>query len=33
VLLIFRRRGGPQLEVLTPEEEARLQVLIQDETH
>ena len=32
VLLIFRRRSGPKLEVLTPEEEARLEVLNRDET-
>jgi cytochrome c-type biogenesis protein CcmH len=32
-LLIFRRRSGPQLEVLSPEEEARIDKLIRDETH
>ena len=31
-LLIFRQRSGPKLEVLTPEEEARLEVLNRDET-
>jgi cytochrome c-type biogenesis protein CcmH len=32
-LLIFRRRSGPQLEVLSAEEEARIELLIRDETH
>ncbi|MBS0409702.1 MAG: cytochrome c-type biogenesis protein CcmH [Proteobacteria bacterium] len=32
-LLIFRRRSGPQLEVLSPEEESRIEMLIRDETH